>query len=194
MRRKTPRRHASSQPRATRPAAEAANQVWAMDFMSDALADGRRFRVLTVLDLFTRECLAIRVDLRFTGDGVVAVLEGLVAERGLPSSIRVDNGPEFTGRTLDLWAYFNGVTLDFSRPGKPTDNAFIESFNGRLREECLNPHWFLCLDDARAKIESWRSRYNESIRTAPWATWPPGSSPPSRPGRSGRLTPPKLSL
>ncbi len=160
MRAKTPRRHASSQVRTTRPAAEAANRVWAMDFMSDALSDGRRFRVLTIVDAYTREGLAALADLRFTGDQVVRALEGVVAERGSPASIRVDNGPEFAGRSLDLWAYFSGVTLDFSRPGKPTDNAFIEAFNGRLRQECLDPNWFLCLDDARAKIEAWRSRYN----------------------------------
>jgi putative transposase len=131
-----------------------------MDFLSDALSDGRRFRVLTVIDLNTREALAAWADSRITGDDVVRVLVRLASERGAPASIRVDNGPEFVGRSLDLWAYFNGVALDFSRPGKPTGNAFVEAFNGRLRQECLNPHWFLCLDDARAKIESWRRRYN----------------------------------
>ena len=93
---------------------------------------------------------------------VVEVLDRLVVERGKPKTIRVDNGPEFAGRLLDRWAYQNGVTLDFSRPGKPTDNAFIESFNGRLRDECLNAHWFLSLADAKSKIEAWRRHYNES--------------------------------
>ncbi len=139
---------------------EAANQVWAMDFVTVSLADGRRVRALTLLDLFTRESLAIRAGAPFTGGQVVAVLEELTALRGVPSSIRVDNGPEFSGKMLDLWAYFNKVTLDFSRPGKPTDNAFIESFNGRFRQECLDPNWFLCLEDARVKIESWRKEYN----------------------------------
>jgi putative transposase len=161
VRRKNPRRTASCQVRAARPAVAAAGHTWALDFMSDCLADGRRFRVLTVLDVFTRECLAIRVDVRFTGGQVVEVLEGLARERGTRKCLRTDNGPAFTGKLLDLWAYFNGVTLDFSRRGKPTDNAFIESFNGRFRQECLDQHWFVCLDDARAKIEAWRREYNE---------------------------------
>jgi putative transposase len=161
VRRKAPRRSVSSQVRSERPAVEGANQAWAMDFMSDTLSDGRKIRVLTVLDVFTREGLALRADFRFTADQVVAVLAGLAAERGAPRSIRVDNGPEFTGRSLDLWAYFNGVTLDFSRPGKPTDNAYIEAFNARVRQECLNRSRFLCLEDARAKIEAWRREYNE---------------------------------
>jgi putative transposase len=131
-----------------------------MDFMSDTLSEGRKIRLLTVLDLYTRECLAIRVDFRFTGDQVARALEGLVAERRAPAAIRVDNGPEFTGRSLDLWAYFHRVTLDFSEPATPTDNAFIESFNGRFREECLNLHWFSCLEDARSKTGAWRLPYN----------------------------------
>jgi putative transposase len=125
------------------------------------LADGRRVRVRTVLDLFTRESLAIRADAPFPGIQVIKVLEELTHGRGTPQSIRVDNGPEFSGKLLDLWAYFNRVSLDFSRPGKPTDNAFIESFNGRLRQECLDPNWFLCLDDLRTKVEAWRREYNE---------------------------------
>ena len=162
-----------------------------MDFLSDSLADGRRLRILTVVDTFTREALAARADLRFTGDQVVRVLEGLVAERGAPSSIRVDNGPEFVGRSLDLWAYFSGVTLDFRRPGKPTDNGYIEAFNGRLRQECLDPSWFLCLDDARAKIEAWRQRYNREHPHSALGYLAPGGTLPYRPGRSGRSSPPK---
>lgn len=161
LRRKRPRRRASGRAREGRPAVAAANQVWAMDFVTVTLADGRRARVLTVLDLFTRESLAVRADGRFPAAQVVRVLDELAHERGVPRSLRVDNGPEFAGKTLDLWAYFNGVTLDFSRPGKPTDNAFIESFNGRLRQECLDPSWFLCLDDLRRKTEDWRTDYNE---------------------------------
>jgi putative transposase len=159
MRRKTPRRQGSSQPHVERPKVEAVNQVSSLDFMSDTLSDSRKIRLLTVLDVFTRECLAIRLDRRFTGDQVVNVLEELTAERGSPGSLRVDNGPEFTGRSLDLWAYFK-VMLDFSKPATPTDNAFIESFNGRFRQECLDLHWFLCLEDARAKVEAWRKQYN----------------------------------
>jgi putative transposase len=161
LRRKNPRRRASYRAREGRPAVAATNQVWAMDFMSVALADGRRLRLLAILDLFSRESLALRADARFTGGQVVKVLEELTYLRGKPQSIRVDDGPEFSGKMLDLWAYFNKVTLDFSRPGKPTDNAFIESFNGRLRQECLDPTWFLCLDDLRSKIEAWRREYNE---------------------------------
>ena len=133
-----------------------------MDFVSDALFDGRRFRALTVVDPFTRECLAITVDQALKADAVVARVERLTYVRGrAPGKIRVDNDPEFVSRVLDHWAYQRGVTLDFSRPGKPTDNAFVESFNGRLRDECLNTHWFLSLEDARSKIEAWRRDYNE---------------------------------
>lgn len=138
-----------------RTAITGANQVWSMDFVSDALFNGKRFRALTVVDVYTWECLAIEVDQGFKGDHVVAVMERLMFLRGQPlGKIRVDNGPEFVSRVLDHWAYINSVVLDFSRPGKPTDNAYVESFNGRLRDECLNTHWFLSLDDARAKIEA----------------------------------------
>ena len=133
-----------------------------MDFVSDALFDGRRLRALTVVDAFTREALVIHVDQGIKGEQVVEAVSRVTAVRGAPKSIRVDNGPEFVSKALDRWAYENGVTLDFSRPGKPTDNAFIESFNGRLRDECLNAHWFLSLANARAKIEAWRRHYNES--------------------------------
>lgn len=103
----------------------------------------------------------------------------------------MDNGPEFVGRSLDLWAYFSGVTLDFRRPGKPTDNGYIEAFNGRLRQECLDPSWFLCLDDARAKIEAWRQRYNREHPHSALGYLAPGGTLPYRPGRSGRSSPPK---
>lgn len=133
-----------------------------MDFVSDALFDGRRIRALTVVDNFSRESLAIEVGQGITGEQVVAVMNRIVAEREAPKTIPVDNGPEFMSRALDQWAYLHQVTLDFSRPGKPTDNAFVESFNGRLRDECLNTNWFLSLDDARNKIEAWRRHYNET--------------------------------
>ena len=132
-----------------------------MDFVSDALFDGRRLRALTVVDTYTREALAIEVDQGIRGEQVVEVMRRLAASRGAPTTIRVDNGPEFVSKTLDRWAYENAVTLDFSRPGKPTDNAYVESFNGRLRDECLNAR-FLSLTDAKAKIEAWRRHYNES--------------------------------
>jgi putative transposase len=132
-----------------------------MDFVSDALFDGRRLRALTVVDAFTRGALTIDVDQGIKGEQVVDAMTRIAAVRGAPRCIRVDNGPEFISRVLDRWAYENGVTLDFSRPGKPTDNAFVESFNGRLRDKCLNAHWFLSLADARSKIEAWRRHYNE---------------------------------
>ena len=186
LRRRRPRRNAGCRPREARPAVEAVNQVWAMDFLTVGLADGRKARVLTVLDLFTRESLAIRADARFTGGQVVQVLEELTCQRGAPAGIRVDNGPEFTGRSLDLWAYFNGVTLDFSRPGKPTDNAFIEAFNARVRQECLNRSWFLCLEDARAKIEAWRREYDTERPHGALGNLAPGDSPGTWPGGTGR--------
>ena len=132
-----------------------------MDFVSDSLFDGRRFRALTLVDNLSRECLTIHADQSIKGTDVVELLDELVEGRGVPNAIRVDNGPEFISKALDLWAYENGVTLDFSRPGKPTDNAYIESFNGSFRDECLNVNWFLALDDAREKIEAWRIEYNE---------------------------------
>ena len=132
-----------------------------MDFVHDQLATGKTIRVLTVLDTFSRYVPAL--DLRFTyrGEDVVATLERVCGQIGYPKTIRVDQGSEFASRDLDLWAYQKGVTLDFSRPGKPTDNAFIEAFNGRFRAECLNQHWFLSLADAREKLEDWRRYYNE---------------------------------
>ena len=130
--------------------------------MSDELFNGRRIRVLTIVDDFTRQSLAIEAGQRFRGEDAVAVLERVVRQRGRPQAIRVDNGPEFTSKALDQWAYWNKVELDFSRPGKPTDNAFIESFNGKLRSECLNENWFLSLSDAQAKLTAWRRDYNES--------------------------------
>jgi putative transposase len=162
LRHKRPKRHKSATHRQARPEPTAANACWAMDFVSDATFDGKRFRALTVVDAYTRECLAIEADQNIKGDQVVAVLDNLRRSRGRPGAIRVDNGPEFVSKVLDHWAYQHGVSLDFSRPGKPTDNAFIESFNGRFRDECLNANWFLSLDDARRKIACWRQEYNET--------------------------------
>lgn len=192
LRRKGPRRRASARTREGRPLVEAANQVWAMDFVSVQLADGRRARVLTVLDVFTRESLALRADARFTAGMVVRVLDELKAARGVPASVRVDNGPEFAGKMLDLWAYFNRVALDFSRPGKPTDNAFIESFNGRLRQECLDPHWFTCLDDLRRKTEDWRKEYNEDRPHSALGNLAPGEFAAKKAGITKPNPPPKL--
>lgn len=160
LRKKMPKRHVSCRKREERPMAAGVDESWSMDFMSDELFDGRRIRLLTIVDNFTRESLAIRVGASIKGDAVVEVLQRLNEQRRLPRTIRVDNGPEFTSKRLDQWAYLNGVELDFSRPGKPTDNAFIESFNGRFRQQCLNENWFLSLEDAQEKAESWRKHYN----------------------------------
>lgn len=161
LRRKTPRQWVRSRHRDDRPTVEAANQAWAIDFLSDALPDGSRLRILAVIDLFIRECLAIRVDTRFTTGQVAEVMAELASGPGAPREVRVDNGPESACRVLNLWAHLNGVTLDFRLPGKPTDSGFIESFNGKLREECLNQSYFTSLEDARQRLEAWRVEYNE---------------------------------
>jgi putative transposase len=133
-----------------------------MDFMSDKLFDDRPFRILTIVDCYTREALATVARTNFRAYQVVDELDRLARLRGKPRSIRVDNGPEFAGRLLDQWAYLNKVEPDFSRPGKPSDNAFIEAFNSRLRQECLNASWFLSIADARQRIEAWRIDYNQN--------------------------------
>jgi putative transposase len=142
------------------PKPQAANVSWSMDFVADALADGRKLRCLTIVDNCTRECVAIEVDTSITGKRVAAVLSRLAELRGLPASITVDHGPEFEGQVLDAWAYAQCVTLSFIRPGKPVENAYIESFNGRFRDECLNEHWFITMAQARGTIEAWRLEYN----------------------------------
>ena len=142
------------------PKPSAANQSWSMDFISDGLADGRRLRCLTIVDDCTRECLAIEVDTSITGTRVKAVMERLADTRGLPRSITVDHGPEFEGQVLDAWAYAANVQLAFIRPGKPNENAYIESFNGKFRDECLKEHWFVTMAHARRIIEAWRIEYN----------------------------------
>jgi len=154
------RRKRVAVPRVVVPAATQANEQWAMDFMRDTLADGRAFRALTLIDTCTRESPVIEVDVSLGAVRVVAVLQRLRATRGLPQRITVDNGPEFQSKALDAWAHHNHVQLVFSRPGKPVDNTFIEAFNGRVRDECLNQHWFLSLADARRTIERWRESYN----------------------------------
>ncbi|KTR02966.1 hypothetical protein NS365_20085 [Aureimonas ureilytica] len=160
IRTRSPKRRRSSRYRVGRATAEHANEVWSMDFVSDRLFDDRPFRILTILDCHTREALATCARTNFRAYQVAEELDRLVALRGKPASIRVDNGPEFAGRMLDQWAYLNKVELDFSRPGKLDDNAFIEAFNARLRSECLNASWFLSMADARSRIEAWREDYN----------------------------------
>ncbi|WP_411908895.1 IS3 family transposase [Mesorhizobium sp. ESP-6-2] len=160
IRNKTPRRRVKAKLREDRTEAAHFNDVWAMDFVHDQLATGRKIRVLTVVDTFSRFSPAVDPRFSYRGEDIVATLERACRSVGYPKTIRVDQGSEFISRDLDLWAYQKGVELDFSRPGKPTDNAFIESFNGKFRSECLNAHWFLTLDDARLKMEEWRKDYN----------------------------------
>jgi putative transposase len=138
------------------------NQAWSMDFVSDQLVNGTRFRALTIVDVYTRESLAIAVGQRLRAEDVVAVCNKIAAKRGPPVRVFVDNGSEFSGRVFDLWAYHQNAKIDFNRPGKPTDNCFVESFNLSFRDECLNVHWFQTIDEARTKIEAWRIDYNES--------------------------------
>jgi len=142
-------------------AAQRPNQRWSLDFMSDQLADGRRIRLLNVVDDFTRECLAVEVDSSLSGQRVTRVLERLCAMHGQPERLVSDNGPEFTGQAVDSWAYQRGVQWQFIEPGKPVQNAYIESFNGKFRDECLNEHWFERLEQARVIVEQWRRDYNE---------------------------------
>ena len=143
-------------PKASRP-----NEHWSMDFMQDVICNGRRFRVLTVIDTFTRECPVIEVDTSLTGERVTRVLDWLALTRSVPEAITVDNGPEFAGMAMDLWAYQRGVKLDFIRPGKPTENGYIESFNATVRRDCLKQHYFTSLEEAKRLIEAWRLEYNQ---------------------------------
>lgn len=138
------------------------NEAWSMDFVADQLANGMKFRALTIVDVFSKESLAIEVGQRLRSEHVVAVLNRIAAQRGAPQYLFVDNGSEFSGQLVDLWAYHHHARIDFSRPGKPTDNCHIETFNGSFRDECLNLHWFETLDEAKAIIEAWRRDYNES--------------------------------
>jgi putative transposase len=148
-------------------------EAWAMDFMQDTLASGRRFRTLNVLDTVTRECLRIEVDTSLPGKRVVRVLDQLVERHGRPRRITLDNGPEFTGAALDAWAYRHGVELDFIDPGKPMQNGYQESFNGRFRDECLNLHWFVNLEDARRIIGRWEEEYNTTRPNSALGNQPP---------------------
>jgi putative transposase len=140
----------------------AANQAWSVDFMTDALSSGRRFRTLNIVDDYTRECLAIEVDTSLGGQRVVRVLEQLKRRRGLPRQIRSDNGAEFVSRAVDQWAYEQGLHWHTIQPGRPMENGYVESFNGRFRDECLNENWFTDLADAREKIAQWKQDYNQA--------------------------------
>ena len=161
LRRTVPRKRRVAVERRERIKPAGPNQVWSLDFVSDQLADGRRFRALTVVDVYTRESLAIEAGQSLRGEDVVQVLQRIQQERGGPRRLFCDNGSEFCSQVVDLWANQNGVKIDFSRPGKPTDNGHIESFNGTFRDECLNTHWFTTLAEARQIIEAWRQDYNQ---------------------------------
>ena len=158
--RKRARKRVSREARVPLAAPIGPNQLWSLDFVSDTLSWGRKIRMLTVVDAFSRESLAIEVDTSLPGVRVARVLDRIVCERGAPAAISLDNGPELTSRALDQWAYERGVRLRFIDPGKPQQNGYIESFNGKLRDECLNEHWFLSLPHARSLIEDWRLDYN----------------------------------
>jgi len=159
------------------------NERWSLDFVLDVLDDSRRFRILTVVDDFTRACLAIDVDTSIGGRRVAQVLQRLIEMRGKPARLVTDNGPEFISRALDAWAYAHEIELHFIEPGKPNQNAYVESFNGRMRDECLNEHWFMSLGQAREKIETWRQDYNAvRPRASRWTT------PSSRASTAGCAT------
>ena len=160
VRRKARKRIAAGK-RVPLPPPSRVNERWSLDFVSDQLADGRVYRTLNVVDDFTRECRAIEVDTSLTGARVARVLNELCAEHGKPKAVVMDNGPELTSKALDAWAYRQGVELRFIQPGKPIQNAFVESFNGKFRDECLSEHWFASLGEARQVIEDWRIDYNQ---------------------------------
>lgn len=161
LRNKRPHRSKAAAHRFERPEISNLDQCWSMDFVHDQLFNRRKLRALTIVDNFSRYCYAIEVKTSFKGINVAEVMESLKMKYGVtPKRIQVDNGSEFTSKDFDRWAQTNNVTLDFSRPGKPTDNPFIESFNGSFRDECLNTSWFLSLEDAAEKIEAWRIEYN----------------------------------
>lgn len=167
---KAPKRRVKAKLRSDRTTATAPNEIWAMDFVHDQLFDGKKLRVLTVVDTFTRLSPAIDVRQNYRGCDVVETLDRAATQVGYPKTIRLDNGPEFISKELDLWAFMKGVTLDFSRPGKPTNNAFIESLNGKFRAECLNANWFLTstkhVENARLGVET----TTRCVHTVPLAT------------------------
>jgi len=155
QRRKRLVRSVPAEPRLWRP-----NQEWAMDFIVDGLASGRMVRMLSILDAYTRECLALEADTSLGSGRVIRVLERLLVERGIPENLRSDNGPEFTSHKMIGWAEERKLALIHIQPGKPMQNGHVESFHGRLRDECLNAHWFPTLNDVRTTLENWRQEYN----------------------------------
>jgi putative transposase len=161
--RRRKRKRLTSEGRGPGELASGPDEVWSLDFVSDATAPGRRLKLLTIVDTFTRESLAVEVDTSISGERMARVLDRVIVERSAqPQEIVLDNGPEMTSRALDQWAYERGIRLRFIAPGKPVQNCFIESFNGRLRDECLNLHWFRSVGDARQIVEAWRLDYNRA--------------------------------
>jgi putative transposase len=161
LRSERPRRSRSAAHRLQRLDTPAINRVWSMDFVQDALFNGSRFRILAVVDNYSKKCLSLLVGKSLKGEDVQQELSNIaLCEGTVPERIQCDNGSEFISKEVDRWAYENKVTLDFSRPGKPTDNPYVESFNGKFRDECLSVNWFLSMDDAKEKIEDWRWEYN----------------------------------
>ncbi len=158
---RTKKRRKLQRPRIPMPMPSRRNIRWSLDFLSDQLANGRRFRLLNVFDDFSRECIGQVVDVSISGQRVARLLDALIALRGRPTVLVCDNGPEFTGKSMFFWSERSGVKLHFIQPGKPTQNAFVESFNGTFRDQCLNLHWFRDLGDAQCIIEAWRVHYNE---------------------------------
>jgi putative transposase len=184
VRMRSRRRKRISLHRGPAPAPTGPNQSWSMDFVHDQLLNGRKFRVLTVIDKWSRESVLLETSFSLTGQSVVDALNRLELSRRMPVIITIDHGTEFTSKSFDEWAFLRGIKLDFTRPGKPTDNAFIESFNGRLRDECLNANEFTTLDEARSRIELWRQDYNDE---RPHGSL--GRLTPSEFAKRGRQTP-----
>lgn len=186
LKRKKPKRRRSATPRQGTQTADRPHERWAMDFMHDRLADGRLMRVLTVIDVFTRECLALVADKTFRGENVAGILSHLTKLHGPPDMIQCDQGTEFTSMAMDHWAYWNRIKIDFSRPGRPGDNARNEAFNGIVRRECLSQHYFMDLEEAQQILDDWRLDYNitrphgslEQITPAEFkAEWQPTANP-----------------
>ena len=191
------RKKRAAVPRVPLPNAEGPSQRWSMDFMADTLVDGRRFRVLTVVDHYDRSCPVLYADHSIGAQKVIAALEDAARKSGsLPQAITVDNGPEFAGKMLDAWAYANGIQLDFTRPGKPTDNGYIESFNGKLRDELLNTEIFFSLKEAREKLEQHRLIYNTERPHSALGYRPPAEYAKRTVANNptNRTTPPKITL
>lgn len=160
--RKRPKKKMRGHLRLVLPEPQKPNHIWSMDFVSETLFDQRRFRCFNIVDDFMRENIVIHPDRSIKSEKIVSIFNKLKVTRGLPRMIVCDNGPEFISQNLDIWAYQNKVELKFIQPGKPVQNAYIESFNGKFRDECLNQHWFLNLEEARFEIEKWRKDYNEN--------------------------------